>query len=94
VTLFDTSDAYSDGASEEILGQALAGRRDQALIATKGFFRVGTGPNDIGSSRRHLIRAAGRFSYFLGITAMSSIGLSPKFSPACFWAPSQAVSPA
>jgi aryl-alcohol dehydrogenase-like predicted oxidoreductase len=57
VNLFDTADAYSDGASEEILGKALKGRRGQALIATKGFFRIGPDPNDIGSSRQHLVRA-------------------------------------
>jgi aryl-alcohol dehydrogenase-like predicted oxidoreductase len=57
VNLFDTADAYSDGASEEVLGKALDGRRDQALIATKSFFRVGPGPNDVGSSRQHLVRA-------------------------------------
>jgi len=57
VNLFDTADAYSDGASEEVLGKALAGRRDQVLIATKAFFRVGPGPNQIGSSREHLVRA-------------------------------------
>src|ERR1700751_4302103 len=57
VNLFDTADAYSDGASEEILGKALKGRRGHALIASKGFFRVGPEPNDIGSSRQHLVRA-------------------------------------
>jgi len=54
VNLFDTADIYSDGASEEVLGKALEGRRDQALISTKTTFRFGTGPNDVGSSRYHL----------------------------------------
>lgn len=57
VNLFDTADVYSNGLSEEILGQAVAGRRDQVLIASKASFRTGPGPNDIGNSRHHLIRA-------------------------------------
>lgn len=57
INLFDTADIYSDGRSEEVLGAALAGRRDQVLIATKATFRLGNGPNDIGSSRFHLIRS-------------------------------------
>jgi aryl-alcohol dehydrogenase-like predicted oxidoreductase len=56
VTLFDTADAYSSGESEEILGQAIAGRRDQVLLATKARMPVGEGPNDAGLSRHHLIR--------------------------------------
>ena len=57
LTLFDTADMYSDGASEEILGAAIKGRRDKVLISTKATFRCGDGPNDIGSSRYHLIAA-------------------------------------
>jgi aryl-alcohol dehydrogenase-like predicted oxidoreductase len=57
VNLFDTADIYSRGASEEILGKALKGRRDKALISTKATFSMGDGPNDVGSSRYHLIRA-------------------------------------
>lgn len=57
VTLFDTADVYSRGASEEILGRALAGRRDKVLISTKASFRMGDGPNALGSSRHHLIRS-------------------------------------
>jgi aryl-alcohol dehydrogenase-like predicted oxidoreductase len=41
VNLFDTADGYSDGRSEEILGKALAGKRDKALISTKAGFRRG-----------------------------------------------------
>ncbi len=52
--LFDSSDAYSAGQAEEILRQALRGRRHHALISTKGAFRTGPGPNDLGSSRHHL----------------------------------------
>ena len=57
VNLFDTADIYSDGHSEEVLGKALDGKRDRALISTKTTFRLGDGPNDVGSSRYHLRRA-------------------------------------
>jgi aryl-alcohol dehydrogenase-like predicted oxidoreductase len=57
VNLFDTANVYSDGRSEEVLGKALEGRRDQSLISTKATFRMGEGPNDLGSSRYHLRRA-------------------------------------
>src|SRR5450755_2787412 len=57
LTLFDSADIYSGGMAEEILGQAIKGRRDKVLVSTKGTFRAGTGPNDVGSSRFHLTRA-------------------------------------
>jgi aryl-alcohol dehydrogenase-like predicted oxidoreductase len=57
LTMFDSADVYSAGAAEEILGQAIRGRRDQVILSTKGTFRAGAGPNDVGSSRFHLIRA-------------------------------------
>ncbi|MDM0057510.1 aldo/keto reductase [Variovorax fucosicus] len=57
VSLFDTADVYSNGASESILGAALKGRRNQAIISTKLSLRMGDGPNDVGSSRHHLIEA-------------------------------------
>ena len=57
LTMFDSADVYSMGQSEEILGQAIAGRRDRVLISTKGTFRNGDGPNDVGSSRMHLLDA-------------------------------------
>src|ERR1700723_367081 len=57
VNLFDSADIYSNGLSEEILGKAIAGRRNKVLVSTKGSFRSGTGPNDSGSSRHHLIEA-------------------------------------
>jgi aryl-alcohol dehydrogenase-like predicted oxidoreductase len=55
VTLFDTADVYSDGASEEILGAALAGKRGRAIISTKIGLRSGPGPNDVGSAPTHLV---------------------------------------
>ena len=57
ISLFDTADVYSGGLSEQILGRALKGKRDRALIATKSTFPMGTNPNEVGSSRHHLIRA-------------------------------------
>jgi aryl-alcohol dehydrogenase-like predicted oxidoreductase len=57
LTMFDSADIYSNGAAEEILGQAIKGRRDQVILSTKGTFRAGPGPNDVGSSRHHTTRA-------------------------------------
>ncbi len=57
INVFDTADIYSDGLSEEILGQAIQGRRNELLISTKATFRLGPSANDVGSSRYHLIQA-------------------------------------
>ena len=57
INLIDTADVYSDGASEEILGQALGQDREDVLIATKVRMPMGDGPNDAGLSRHHLIRS-------------------------------------
>ena len=57
VNFFDTADVYSRGLSEEILGKAIAGRRNQVLISSKATFAMGEGPNELGSSRHHLIGA-------------------------------------
>lgn len=57
MNFFDTADVYSGGTSEEILGAALAGKRHQALISTKATFAMSDAPNDVGSSRHHLVRA-------------------------------------
>jgi len=57
LNLFDTADVYSRGLAEEILGKAVAKRRGDVLISTKATFRMGPGPNDVGSSRFHLLRA-------------------------------------
>jgi aryl-alcohol dehydrogenase-like predicted oxidoreductase len=58
ITLFDTADVYSDGASEEVLGAAITGRRDRVLLSTKVGLPTGDGPGDAGTSRDRLIRAA------------------------------------
>jgi aryl-alcohol dehydrogenase-like predicted oxidoreductase len=60
INLFDTSNMYSGGMSEEILGEVLLGRRDNVLISSKARMPTGTGPNDEGASRLHLIRECER----------------------------------
>lgn len=58
--LIDTADVYSAGVSEEIIGRWLAKRpeaKDQVVLATKGRFPMGKGPNDLGTSRRHLTKS-------------------------------------
>lgn len=57
VNLVDTADIYSDGASEEIVGQIVKGRRQELLLATKCRFPMGPGANDGGSSRHHILRS-------------------------------------
>jgi aryl-alcohol dehydrogenase-like predicted oxidoreductase len=57
VNLFDTANTYADGRSEEILGKALGDRRHEAVVATKGYNRIGPGPNDVGASRAYIVRA-------------------------------------
>lgn len=59
INFIDTADKYQDGESERIVGQALQdlGRRQQVFLATKGFNRMGDGPNEAGASRYHILRA-------------------------------------
>ncbi|RLP92501.1 aldo/keto reductase [Micromonospora sp. CV4] len=57
VNFVDTADMYSDGESEELLGQALGKRRRDVVIATKAHARTGPGPNDVGTSRLHVMQA-------------------------------------
>src|SRR6202522_3478829 len=57
LTMFDSADIYSNGMAEEIFGRAIKGRRDRVLISTKGTFRFGDGPNDVGASRHHITRS-------------------------------------
>jgi aryl-alcohol dehydrogenase-like predicted oxidoreductase len=66
VTMFDSADIYSAGTAEEILGAAIKGRRDRVIISTKATFRMGPGPNDVGSSRSHLLEACDRALRRLG----------------------------
>lgn len=57
VTFFDTADIYGGTRSEEYLGRALDGHRDEVVIATKFGGRVGEGPYDVGASRKHIVAA-------------------------------------
>jgi aryl-alcohol dehydrogenase-like predicted oxidoreductase len=57
LNMFDSADIYSDGLAEEVLGSAIAGRRDRVIVSTKATFRSGRGDNDVGSSRYHLLAA-------------------------------------
>ena len=57
LNMFDSADVYSQGMAEEILGQAIKGRRDKVIISTKATFAHGDGPNDVGSSRFNITRA-------------------------------------
>lgn len=57
INFFDTADVYSAGVSEEFVGAALQGQRDKVVIATKGRFKTGEGPNDQGASRYHIMNA-------------------------------------
>lgn len=54
INFFDTADIYNSGASEQFIGAALRGQRERALVATKVGMRMGPGPNETGSSRKHI----------------------------------------
>ena len=56
INFVDTADVYSRGESEEIVGKALKGRRDQIVLATKVHGEMGDGPNERGNSRRWIIQ--------------------------------------
>lgn len=66
VNLFDTADVYSDGESERILGAAIAEDREEVLLSTKIGLRSGVGANDVGATRRHLVRSIERALQRLG----------------------------
>ena len=57
INFVDTADAYNAGHSEVVVGKAIRERRDDFVVATKGFIATGDGPNDVGLSRKHLISA-------------------------------------
>jgi aryl-alcohol dehydrogenase-like predicted oxidoreductase len=75
VNMFDTADVYSGGASEEVLGAAIQDRRDRLLISTKFTFRSGDGPNDVGSSRHHIIDATEKALRRLGTDYLDLVQL-------------------
>ena len=66
VNMFDTANMYSTGLSEEILGEALAGKPDSVMVTSKARMPIGEGPNDEGASRWHLIRECERSLKRLG----------------------------
>jgi len=66
INFFDTADVYSAGVSEEVVGAALQGQWDKVVIATKGRFKMGEGPNDIGASRYHIMNAVEASLHRLG----------------------------
>ncbi len=67
LNFFDTADVYSNGGSETALGKSLAHhKREEVLISTKATFRLGEGPNDVGSSRYHLTQSIERSLKRLG----------------------------
>ena len=57
INFFDTADIYNAGQSEIVVGQAIAGRREKVVLATKGRGPMGEGPNDSGASRLHMVPA-------------------------------------
>ena len=57
INFIDTADAYNAGHSEVVVGKAVSSHRHDFVVATKGFIATGTGPNDVGLSRKHLIAA-------------------------------------
>lgn len=57
LSMFDTADIYSAGEAERILGEALKGKRDKAIVSTKATFRFNDEPNNVGSSRSHLLKS-------------------------------------
>jgi aryl-alcohol dehydrogenase-like predicted oxidoreductase len=67
VNLVDTADVYSNGLAEDILGEALRGRRDRVVLATKARMPMGDGPNDAGLSRHHLIASCDASLRRLGV---------------------------
>ena len=90
VNMFDSADIYSAGSAESILGAALRGRRrDEIIISTKATFRSGPGPNDVGSSRYHLVQAVDASGAVLphglaglgGLAAGQHIALTATVSP-------------
>jgi aryl-alcohol dehydrogenase-like predicted oxidoreductase len=75
VNMFDSADVYSAGASEEILGAAIKGRRNKLLISTKFTFRIGEDANDVGASRLHILAATDAALTRLGIDHIDLVQL-------------------
>ena len=80
INFFDTADTYNQGTSEEYLGRAIRGRRDDVLVATKVGMRVGERPNETGASRKHVVESCERSLRRLGIEAIDLYQIH-KFDP-------------
>ena len=70
INFIDTANIYSSGKSEELVGKAIQGRRDDVLIATKAGMMMGSGPNERGSSRKHVIESCEASLRRLGVDAI------------------------
>lgn len=77
LNLFDSADVYSDGASESVLGAALAGCRHRAIISPKVGLHTGPGPNDAGSSCRYLVGAVDAEFYRVSLHQSTTFGGKP-----------------
>ena len=75
VSMFDTADVYSAGLAEQILGEAIKGKRNRLLISTKATFPMGDGPNDYGSSRQHILAAVEGSLKRLGVETIDLLQL-------------------
>jgi aryl-alcohol dehydrogenase-like predicted oxidoreductase len=75
VSLFDSADGYSAGLAEKILGEAIKGKRNRVLISTKMTFPSGTGPNDYGSSRQHILESVEGSLKRLGVETIDILQL-------------------
>ena len=81
INFFDTANVYSEGRSEEILGRALGNKRKDIVLATKVRGRIGTGPNDIGLSRKHIIDSCNASLKRLGTTSDIDLYQVHSFDP-------------
>jgi len=80
INFFDSADVYSHGQSEEILGKAIQGKRDQLVLATKVRGRMSREINDVGLSRRHIIKAARTVSSAWALTTSTSMSSTASTS--------------
>lgn len=80
INFVDTANVYGTGASEELIGKAIQGRRDEVLIATKVGMRMGERPNERGSSRKHVIESCQASLRRLNIDAVDLLQIH-EFDP-------------
>lgn len=75
INLFDSADVYSKGLAEQVLGEAIKGKRNRLMISTKATFPFGDGPNDFGSSRKHLLESIDAALVRLGVDTIDLLQL-------------------